>query len=77
MNPRRIHLAACDHCGRRIAWSRRRRQWLVLHPYTWMTGTQLQRRLRCPASRGYHDPAGNLGVIAERTFARLRGGAAA
>jgi len=64
----RIHLAECDYCGRRIAWSRKRRQWLVLYPFTWMQGTQLQRRLRCPSSTNgtFHDPANNLAARVAR-----------
>ena len=70
----RIHLAACDHCGRRIAWSRKRRQWLALHPVTGPT-TQLQRRLRCPESPGnLHDPAGNLAQRASQELDALLAG---
>ena len=76
MNPTRIHLATCDHCGRRITWSRKRRQWLVLHPFTGPR-TQLQRRLRCPATGGYHDPAGNLAERASRELDVLLGRRAA
>ncbi|HEY9373782.1 hypothetical protein [Streptomyces sp.] len=72
-----VHLAECDYCGRRIAWSRKRRQWLVLYPFTWMKGTQLQRRLRCPKSPNgeLHDPASNLAARRDRELSLLFGGA--
>jgi hypothetical protein len=64
----RIHLATCDHCARRIAWSRKRRQWLALNPHP-LTGTQLRRRMHCPGCGNLHDPSGNL---AQRADAALR-----
>ncbi|WFE45334.1 hypothetical protein [Verrucosispora sp. WMMD1129] len=75
-----IHLAQCDYCGRRIAWSRKRRQWLALNPFTWMRGSQLQRRLRCPSAPAgtWHDPAENLAARARHEldllFERVRHG---
>ena len=70
MTPR-IHLATCDHCGRRIAWSRKRRQWLALYPANGPRA-QLQRRLRCLASTaGLHDPSGNLAQRASQALDAL------
>jgi hypothetical protein len=57
---RRLHLASCEYCGKRIAWSPRKRQWLSLAPLMPSpTMTQLGRRLMCPtAPKGaFHDPA--------------------
>jgi hypothetical protein len=51
-----MHTARCDYCGRKIAWSRKRRQWLSLAPITEMPGSQLGRRMFCPTSLAYHDP---------------------
>lgn len=54
----RVHLAVCEHCGRRIAWSRRRRQWLALRPGP--GGSQLARRMACTTRASgppLHDPA--------------------
>lgn len=52
----RIHLAWCEHCDKRIAWSRKRRQWLALAP-TSGASTQLARRMACSSGRSLHDPA--------------------
>jgi hypothetical protein len=54
------HLAKCDYCGRKIAFSRRRRQWLSLAPVTEMPGSKLGRRMTCPASKSYHDPKASV-----------------
>ena len=56
---KRVHLASCEYCGKRIAWSRRRRQWLALRPLMVPQLTQLSRRMLCQsAAKGaFHDPA--------------------
>lgn len=68
----RVHLARCDYCGRKIAWSCKRRQWLVLAPFTDMPGTHLRRRLMCPSKPNgtFHDPRAN---ILDRAFALIGG----
>lgn len=53
---RRLHLAQCDRCTRRIAWCGRRQRWLALAPLTALPGRRITRRLTCPEG-GYHDPA--------------------
>lgn len=72
MRPPRIHLAICDHCRRRIAWSSRKRQWLGFNPAA-VASTRLQRRLRCPVGGGYHDPTGNLDALVNRQLNALFG----
>ncbi len=55
----RVHLARCEYCGKKIAWSRKRRQWLALAPATSrLPSTQLSRRMACLESpnRSFHDP---------------------
>ena len=68
----RVHLARCDYCGRKIAWSRKRRQWLVLAPFTDMAGSQLRRRMQCPSAPtgAFHDPKAS---VFDRAFALLGG----
>lgn len=57
----RVHTARCDYCGRKIAWSRDRRQWLAFQPVE-ANPTPLSRRMLCPeqANPGYHDPKASL-----------------
>lgn len=70
----RLHLSRCDYCGQKIAWSRKRRQWLSLAPRTELAGKPIHRRMLCPASAPaiYHDPKLN---IFDRARALLGGAA--
>lgn len=65
----RIHLAQCEYCGRKIAWSRKRRHWLALAPITSLPGRAIGRRLTCVESRNgtFHDPITN---VLDRYFRR-------
>lgn len=69
MSPRyrsKIHLSVCDYCDKKIAWSRRRRQWLALAPNVDLAGKPLRRRLVCAAGpHSLHDPRSNVWTFAQ------------
>lgn len=61
----KIHLSVCDYCGRKIAWSRKRRQWLALAPRTELPGKPIHRRMDCAAGpHKFHDPRANIWAFA-------------